>query len=654
MAKTSRLRTRLWKIWEITSLVLVLVILAMSIRATQEEKKLQEQPITGNPLAPLDLTSPRALLLSFFSTADEVAAAYNAFESSPSLLTQRLLHFEITRLKGTLDTSGLPPAEQEYLGTESSFMLWDILSRIKLPPMDEIPDETQLVTTTTEDEKGEPLESWTIPDTDITLVKIKKGANAGKWLFSSRTVLKLDDYYRLTQYLPYVREIAINHPPRQVIEVVGGWMFPPQTVLNLPPWLQLSVLDQPVWKWLAMGLLYALMFLILAGVFTWAWHPSRTSPLWHFFRRLSTPAAMLAMLPTLYFFQRFQIVARGDVGQFIAYTMPTVAFYVALAWGGWLIANILGELIISTPRINSNSTDAHLIRLGFRVSGLILVVVVVFQLGTYLGIPLYGLIAGAGVGTLAIALAAQSTLENFIGSLNLYADRPVSTGDFCVFGNERGTIEEIGLRSTRIRGIDRTVHTIPNAEFSKMGLINYTKRDRMLFRHFLRLRLDTPPDQLRFVLAKLRELIVAHPRLLAEPSRARLRKVTDDALEVELFAYVDTNLWPDFLAVQEDLLIHVLEVIDESGSSLALPASTTYLARAVGSDEAKAQATSATVAQWREESRLPFPDLSPEARAKLENTLAYPPEGSLNTGKVQDKGANATETPSSDSEAAGR
>ena len=116
-----------------------------------------------------------------------------------------------------------------------------------------------------------------------------------------------------------------------------------------------------------------------------------------------------------------------------------------------------------------------------------------------LGLHAYGIVAGLGVGGLAIALAAQSTIENLIGGLSLFADRPVRVGDFCKYGDEVGTIEAIGIRSTRIRGIDRTVTTIPNGVLSKMPVVNFTLRDRMLLKTVIGLRYETTPEQLRYV-----------------------------------------------------------------------------------------------------------------------------------------------------------
>jgi small-conductance mechanosensitive channel len=125
--------------------------------------------------------------------------------------------------------------------------------------------------------------------------------------------------------------------------------------------------------------------------------------------------------------------------------------------------------------------------LAARAAGTLTILVLIFRVGNDLGTPLYGLIAGAGVGGLGVALAAKTTLEKFMGTLNLFVDRPVKVGDFCRFGVDRspghlriGTVEEIGLRSTRIRGIDRTLTTIPNAEFSNLQIVNPSQGDRML------------------------------------------------------------------------------------------------------------------------------------------------------------------------------
>jgi MscS family membrane protein len=142
----------------------------------------------------------------------------------------------------------------------------------------------------------------------------------------------------------------------------------------------------------------------------------------------------------------------------------------------------LGEAVIRSRRLRPGTIDTQVVRLGFRIVSVLVIAWMVIQGADSMGFSVAPLIAGLGVGGLAVALAAQHTIENFIAGLVLFADKPVRIGDSCQFGEQRGTVEQIGLRSTRIRGLDRTVISIPNSEFAKLRLVNYTRRDKILLR----------------------------------------------------------------------------------------------------------------------------------------------------------------------------
>ena len=246
------------------------------------------------------------------------------------------------------------------------------------------------------------------------------------------------------------------------------------------------------------------------------------------------------------------------------------------------------------------------------------------------GVPLAPLLAGIGVGGLAVALAARPTIENVIGGFTLFADKPVRVGDFCRFGNNRlGTVEEIGLRSTRIRTLDRSVVSVPNSQFSELQLENLTLRDRIRLHAVLQLRYETTPEQLRYVLAKLHELAVAHPKISNDPPlRVRFMGFGDYSLDVEIFIYVATNDWDEFLAVREDMFLRMMGIIKEAGTGFAIPAQTTYLTRDKQKDTEQVQAAEAEVSTWRSEGKLPFPDLPAERTQKIKDTLEFPPAGS--------------------------
>jgi MscS family membrane protein len=248
-----------------------------------------------------------------------------------------------------------------------------------------------------------------------------------------------------------------------------------------------------------------------------------------------------------------------------------------------------------------------------------------------------GLLAGVSVGGLAVALAAQKTVENFIGALTLFADRPVRVGEFFRYGDNLGTVEEIGMRSTRIRGIDRTVTTIPNSELASMQITNLTKRDMMLTMFKFGLRYETTPEQLRHVLAKLRELLLAHPKVTPEPARVRFVGFGDASLNVEIFAYVRTQDWNEFLGIQEDIYLRMMDVVAASGTGFAFPSQTVYLTRDKGLDSERSAAAIAEVRRWREKHELPFPDFDPEFAETHRDTLDFPPAGSLGAAGSADR-----------------
>jgi MscS family membrane protein len=191
-------------------------------------------------------------------------------------------------------------------------------------------------------------------------------------------------------------------------------------------------------------------------------------------------------------------------------------------------------------------------------------------------------LAALGVGGLAIALGAQKLFENLIGSLTLIADRPVRIGDFCRFGTTLGTVEEIGIRSTRIRTLDRTILTVPNGEFSSLHIENYSHRDRFWFHPKLNLRYETTPEQMRRVLQSLRDMLSAHPKVVYDSARVRLIGLAAYALEVEIFAYIRTFENNEFLAIQEELLLACMQIVEDCGTGFALPSQTLYLGRDAG------------------------------------------------------------------------
>jgi MscS family membrane protein len=222
------------------------------------------------------------------------------------------------------------------------------------------------------------------------------------------------------------------------------------------------------------------------------------------------------------------------------------------------------------------------------VQGLVIVAGLLLVLKR-LGFELTTVIAGLSIGGVAIAFAAQKTIENLFGTIMVITDQPIRVGDFCQAGNIEGTVESIGLRSTRIRTLNRTLVTVPNGQFSAMSIENFAHRDKFLFRHKFGLRYETTAEQLQHVLKEIRTMLSEYPGVEPTTHRTRFVRFGDFSLDIEVLAYV---LKPDlvgFLAVQEDLLIRLMGIIESSGTSFAFPSQTLYITKDSGSADLNAR-----------------------------------------------------------------
>jgi MscS family membrane protein len=244
-----------------------------------------------------------------------------------------------------------------------------------------------------------------------------------------------------------------------------------------------------------------------------------------------------------------------------------------------------------------------------------------------IGFEVKTLVTGLGLGGVALALAAQKSVEDIFGAVTLFTAAPVRVGDFCAFGDRIGTVEEIGLRVTSIRTLDRTVVSVPNGRFAAMELENYTKREKFRYAPRLRLRYGTSPDQVRYVIVKVQELFHAHPKVIPPPAKARFTNFGEHSLEFDVFTYVDASSFDDFQEVAEDLNLRVMDIVREAGTDFAVPERKLHIDRAREPNEEAARTAEGQVAQWRENNELPLPHPSPGQIGEISNTLGYPPEG---------------------------
>ena len=265
--------------------------------------------------------------------------------------------------------------------------------------------------------------------------------------------------------------------------------------------------------------------------------------------------------------------------------------WVALAWLVMRGVNMGFEEILRRMTLRERLGAVSVVGIGRRLAKGVVMVAAAILIAGSLGLDLTGWLAALGLGGLAFALGAQKTIEHLVGGLSLVADQPVRVGDFCKVDGVMGTVEDIGLRSTRIRTLDKTLVTIPNGDLSTARIENFAGRKRFLWQTMLGLRYETRPDQMRAVIRRLDRMMAADPRI-AEDHRARFVGFGASSLDVEIFAYIVAPDMPTNLAVREEMNLAVMEIVAACGTGFAFPSTTVYFAR----DEEAAPAALGAVA----------------------------------------------------------
>ena len=278
------------------------------------------------------------------------------------------------------------------------------------------------------------------------------------------------------------------------------------------------------------------------------------------------------LIVVLIFRSTFDMIAPSLTARalFEARTFLVIAIY-------WVLLGVIDVIMYRlSDRMARNGQQDAVVLLKPAATGIKLVVTLMALISWMdnLGYEITTILAGLGVGGVAVALASQKSLENLIGSITIYMSQPVRVGDFCKFGDTTGIVEEIGLRSTQLRTLARTVVHIPNAMFASGKIENLTQRDKILYRTRLRLSYNDTPAQVKQVLAKIRELIDSQDYIDEAGSRVRFLEFGEYAQELELYIYIKTKDFVEYLGYREDINLHISDIIEAAGAQLTVPVKT--------------------------------------------------------------------------------
>jgi MscS family membrane protein len=342
------------------------------------------------------------------------------------------------------------------------------------------------------------------------------------------------------------------------------------------------LLSMPYWQWIAI-LLFIPVALTLGRAVTLLielivkyWHKSRHLP-------PLPPSTVRSIGPgTLAFAAMFHFYFVGYIGTSLLYRLYyrrillvflSVAFYWILIRLTRFVSSRIGANLASRGRAAERSI-VSLVRRFVEVVIFVFVTLVVLH---SLGFDVTTALAGVGIGTLALGLGAQKTFENVFGGVSVLFDKVILVGDVCKVNNQTGVVEDIGLRSTRLRTGERTLLSIPNGIMASVTVENLRFRDKFLCQQTIRLRYDLSPDHVRNILEGIRRLLLDDPKIEDSSARVRLLRFAEYALEIELFCYILESDYVAYLASQEDLLLQVMATLEKAGAVVALPTQTTLV-----------------------------------------------------------------------------
>ncbi len=480
------------------------------------------------PLAPPDTSSPRATLVGFISALDE------AYENARTGIEADSLQ-PLLRATRALDLTAYPHLVGQDRGIEAALLLKEVLDRIPLPPVDQIPNAAAVRAADGDTAIGQlvdaldgedgparggagtgPIEHWTVPGTQINIVRLTEGPRQGEFLFSADTVEQIESYYELVRHLPYklgatpnIYDAYITTPGKGLNLLWGEWF---------PAWSRQVFWSQTVWQWGAAGGLILALVALSCLLIRWALARDRVPadltpvdgrPVWRVWSILAVGSSALATFVVQDLIDNVINITGGLL--FALIEVFIVVRFALLAWFIALLIAQIADLVIAGRKLPQRSPRSHLIRFGARLMALVAVVAVVVLAAQEIGLPVYSVVTGLGIGGLAVAFAAQESLGAMIGSLMIMIDRPFRVGDHVVVAGAEGIVEDIGFRSTKIRTLNDSLLSIPNSQMAAATVENLGARTVHRVSETFEIRDDTPLATVESFLDGLRQILRATP-----------------------------------------------------------------------------------------------------------------------------------------------
>jgi len=396
--------------------------------------------------------------------------------------------------------------------------------------------------------------------TPLRLVRVSDDQGA-RWTFARGTVQQIDGWYDTLEARWIIDWLARNR--------LDGFL---QTgPFDIMWWQWLALLISTIGAWFGGRLLGGVTRAVLRRV------SGHTSTQWDD-RLVDSLGLPIGVAWTLFVF--------AALGHSIGLSIPAErvighvvrgAAVATLFWALWRSVNVVVGLTLSRPWAASNPSTRHLLTIGANLLKGAIAALGGLALLAAFGYPVTTLLAGLGIGGLAFAFGAQKTVENLFGSMAMAVDQPFRVGDFVKVENFVGTVEDIGLRSTRFRTLDRTLISIPNGKLADQRLESFAVRDRMRLATTIGLEYGTSRAQMQQVLDGFERVLRDHPRIWSEAMVVKFMGFGASSLDIEVMAWFDVPTWSDFQQCRQEVLLGFMQVVEKTGTAFAFPTRTVHV-----------------------------------------------------------------------------
>jgi len=512
-----------------------------------------------------DTSSPRATFKGFMEIMEE---RYTATMGADSVLQSYLRsgrlfpeHFDVKDTLAMirrdramsakfLDLSDIPEAILEQSSWRVTLQLMEVFKRIPLPPLAEIPDAGAM--------QGQPFKQWTIPGTEIRIGLVESGPRAGQYLFTKETVAQIPVFFERIKNAHYpggppvfMFDKVFNYPTGLAMYLV--YVVPPRWFFAIPPALTQPIFGEPIWRWVSLMVLFSLVGWLFWRTTRWARKGLNRQGVMAVAWRILPALTLVLVVPILCFIL-------GDVLRLAPHLFGRITltlwglFYLALTWVVWGIGEMIAEWVIGLERIQTDSTDSQLVRLTARLISMGFGVGILIEGANRIGLPSYSIIAGLGVGGLAVALAGQQALGNLLGSLIIMFEKPFRIGHNIKTGGMEGTVENIGFRTAKLRMADGTLMIAPSSELIRHSIENTSLRDSWRIKKTLYFKLESPMDEIRAFKAEALTLLVDDLDVLDLNRRVSLVEIGPHGYEVLIDFVLGTSEYDKQLTACDRIL----------------------------------------------------------------------------------------------------